>query len=240
MGKTYRRGEGEYGRGGRGRSAMKERSAVEEPARITYEWAIARLAEHVNHELEDMIARGMIVPADKDFYANMLYRRICTGVDAYDAERTNEMGLTSTACHYLTVVVDNRIATLREHLRRLYAREGLVRISSLPPGEAEEFGYVSADSLSDGCRSVRDLEWRMDIRSLLGMLTKPEAIAFQVLMDGGSQAEAEEAVGITGGTFRRRIMASLRAKCRTCGFVPRGGARTFSSESLAEIPAAAV
>ena len=135
----------------------------------------------------------------------------------------NEHQFTSLGRHRTGIrIAEARRDALREHLRRLYAREGLVRISSLPPEEAEAFGYVSAESLSDGCRSVRDLEWRMDVRALLGMLTKPEAIAFQVLMDGGSQAEAEEAVGITGGTFRRRIMASLRAKCRTCGFVPRG------------------
>jgi len=216
MGKTWTRKE----RSDRNRTGTHDRCG-ERPERVTTAWVMKRLARHIDYALSTLVTAEMIADADKEFYERIIEDDVRAGIDSYDAEKTDEVGRTTSAVHFFTVIVDHRVEMIRRYLDRICRSAKCVPISQLDPEQAEKFGYISEGSISDEARSVRELEFKMDINSLLGMLSVPEAITFRILMDGGTQEDAEKAVFLPGGTFRRKVMNPLRAKCRLCGFVPR-------------------
>lgn len=224
MSRTYAKGE----RRGRARGRVRGRSGkaadftrrVECPERLTAEWAVGRMAGHVNYVVEQMVEDGEIPLSDKQDYVSIVNRRICRALPAYRAD--GERGRGASILNFLTVVVANELGHIRSGLRRLKRNRRDVPVCSLPPKEAERLGYVSESVIGDGCRGVRELELRMDVNTLRGMLRPLELEVFDMRAREFTYPEIGAELGISRFSVMR-VMAGIREKALACGFVPSRG-----------------
>lgn len=221
MSKTYRRRRRDE------ECEVFERKS-EQPEVITAEWAVGRMAEHVNYELERMIANGEIDVADKADYAAMINRRIVKSVPTYDGECSGgRRGRAASAVHYFTVVVGNEIGHIRRYLEQACRNAVEIPIAQLPSEEARAHGFLSPDSseFSEGCRGIRQLELRMDVNTLVGMLKPCECTVLKMRICGFSNEEIADELGCCVSNLRKTHLKNIRRKARRCGFVPASDMR---------------
>lgn len=195
----------------------------EQPAHITKLWAINRMAEHLNFELEKLIEEKLITVDEKEDFANQVNMQISNSVKEYDVNvKGKRSGRSASAAHFFTVVVDNAIKNIRRGIDRYNKNVTAVPISQLPPDEARKFGYVSVDDslLGDGGNSVKKLEWEMDLNTLRGMFTPMEAWVFDRCLEEIPHVRIAAELGISEAWFRHGILKKIRAKCLACGFEP--------------------
>lgn len=220
MSKTWRGDERKGRRGAlRGQSAAIDYTRrSEQPEVVTEEWAVERMAEHVNYVLESLIDTGEVYVVDKEDYRSMINREIIRAVPYYDPDRKDEEGRTSSAVHFLTVVVDNAVQRVRRFNRRM--RRGHVTV---PPGERPPLpSWISEKSelLGDGGRSVRELELRMDVNTLFGLLTDVEQRVLAMRLEGHSYNDIGDALGCTRQYVLKAFVPRIQLVARDCGFYP--------------------
>ena len=195
---------------------------VERPPKVTAAWAVERMAQHIKYELERMISFNAISVADKEDYTRRINRRIVKAVPVYKREvsQLKPGSRTASPVHYFTVVVDYELNMIRRFLERLCRNADERPISFLPPEEAQRFGYISAEALSDECKNIRDLEFRMDVNTLRGTMTPLEVEIFDLRLAEYTQEEIAERMGMSRYSLMR-LMKGIRRKARRCGFIPR-------------------
>ena len=192
----------------------------EQPEVVTAEWALERMAEHVNYVLEVLISAGEVDVADKADYAAMINRAVIRAVPAYDPERRDEEGRTTSAVHFFTVVVDNAAFRVRRFNERMRKGMKTVPISDWT-GEGGPSGVSAcSDFLSDRGRSVRDIELRMDVRTLFGMLTGIERYVLSMRLSGSSYNEIGDSLGCTRQYILKAFVPRIQLVARDCGFYP--------------------
>ena len=221
MGKTYRHGDlvKPYRNGNRQSVDYTRRS--EQPKVITPEWAVDRMADHVNFELEKLISEDHIAAGEKWDFQEKINDRIRAAVPEYTSAVSQKTGRSSSAAHFFTVVVDHAVADIRKASKRLKARATFVPIVPYCKPEDEKAGKsISEESLSDECRSVKELEFRMDVNTLTSMMDELEREIFQLRLQEYTQEEIAAKLMISRFKIMR-IMKSIRAKARKCGFIPR-------------------
>ena len=241
MSKTWRRGE-------KGASCRRERRGAErrgedcrvempaaqaEPRRITPEWAVARIADRLGFILEKFISDELISLSDRDYYASLLTKSVLDALDEYDPDRKDANGRKCSASHFCLMVLDRRAVNIIENLLRYRRNAVEVPIRSLPEEDAEKFGYVSAWGLSDESRSVRELEFRMDVNTLRGMMTPLEIEIFDERMAGRTYDEIAGRLGFNRFKLAR-IMANLQKRARICGFFPQSEVRDGTEQKILE------
>jgi len=194
-----------------------------QPDLVTAEWAVGRMAEHINYELERMIVTHEIDASDKADYAAMINRRIVKAVPCYDSDcRRGHCGRSASAVHYFTVVVANEINHIRQYLERACRNAVELPIAQLPPDEARKQGFISPASaeFSDGFKNVRQLDFRLDVNTLIGMLTPDEYTVLKMRLLGYTIDEIGDELGCCGSNVKKTYIKSIRKKARACGFVP--------------------
>ena len=203
---------------------------VERPPKVTAAWAVERMAQHIKYELERMISFNAISVADKEDYTRRINRRIVKAVPVYKREvsQLKPGSRTASPVHYFTVVVDYELNMIRRFLERLCRNADERPISFLPPEEAQRFGYISAETLSDECKNIRDLEFRMDVNTLRGMMTPLEIEIFDERMAGRTYDEIAGRLGFNRFKLAR-IMANLQKRARICSMFPH---RAFPSRAF--------
>lgn len=222
MSKTWRREERAKHRGGR--PAVRKVDFTrrsEQPEVVTEEWALKRMAEHVNYVLEVLISAGEVEVSDKADYAAMINRAIIKAVPAYDPDRRDEDGRTTSAVHFFTVVVDNAAFRVRRFNERM--RNGLRTVPIADgQGEGGPWGAISqySDLLSDRGRTIRDIELRMDVRTLFGMLTEIERYVLSMRLSGHSYNEIGDSLGCTRQYILKDFVPRIQLVARDCGFFP--------------------
>lgn len=222
MSKTWRREERAKHRGGRkaDRNVDFTRRS-EQPEVVTAEWALERMAEHVNYVLEVLISAGEVEVSDKADYAAMINRAIIKAVPAYDPDRRDEAGRTTSAVHFFTVVVDNAAFRVRRFNERM--RKGPVTVPiSDGQGDGGTWGAVSehSDILGDRGKTIRDIEFRMDVRTLFGLLTDIERYVLAMRLVGHSYNEIGDSLGCTRQYILKDFVPRIQLVARDCGFFP--------------------
>lgn len=159
----------------------------EQPEVITEEWAFKSMKRHIDFLMGKLVTADLVERGEEDFYIDLFKADIGKAVREYDPEKKNEEGRTASALHYLSAVVDNRYRFILRYLGQLCRKGVRVPISTLPPEEAVKYGYVAEESLSDECRNVNEMIFKMDLRTLVGLMTEIEATAFKMLMEGETQ-----------------------------------------------------
>lgn len=201
-------------------TAYRERSP--QPERITPEWAVERMSDHIGYALDSLVQAEMIRPDDRADYEQELKCKVSVAARSYSAERRNAMGRTSSAVHYLTVVVDNAIVNITVAISRYFRGDREVPLSAMESEDAASYGWDSAPLLGDSSRSVRDLVFALDMATMRGMLTPRQDEAFMMLFDGHTHREVQSEIGVFGGSFYRKVLEPIRSVCSKCGYGPSG------------------
>lgn len=214
MSKSYSRRERRERRQDAARSRMSVEYArqPDQPDVITPEWAVGRMAEHINYELEQLIEGRRIRIEDKPELAAAIKERICKSLPAYDEGK-------SSAVHFLTVVVDNEMSHIRAALDSMKRNIETKPIAFMTTEEARALGYISEETLSDGSKCIRDLEFRMDVKVLRGMLRPLELRVLDLRLQEFTHEEIGERIGLSRFQVMR-LMKRIRSVARKCGFVP--------------------
>ena len=218
-----------------GGPAFVRKGKSKEPTVITEEWAVKRMREHINFELEKLIEREIISVGDKDFFKSKIEDYVRSSVPKYDAKHRSREGKTSTAVHYFTRVVDWIIGNIVRYQNQKKRDAAVVPLTDAPTEEAQKRGEISTETLSDGCRSVRELEFKMDIATMHRMLTPKEGEVLDYRLDGYTFDEIAEKLGCVKSTVIRRYMPHIQDVARRCGFIPQSEIRaSFRAENDAK------
>lgn len=248
MGKTYRHSPVEQGELGwweeraaseevrRKRKVARERRAEAQPQQeaMDISWAVERMKEHIAYIVGKLVDNHLIEEGEREEYAAVFTAVVCESWPEYDPERRGEKsGRTASPVHFLTMKVDSKLANVMDYLA--YRRWSLRFYSLTDDRDAarEDEGSVwSGDRcLSDECRGVRQLEFRMDVLTLVSMLTAEERMTLAMRIAGYTDIEIAEALSLT---FRRRTdrhrvqkvhAVHMQEKARRCGFFPPSEAR---------------
>lgn len=226
MSKTWKRDDG-----GRERWRRREKrneveaecearkSCAENPRKISAEWAWERVSDHAMSELKALVQEGIVLDGEEDIHAEGIRRALEESVAGYDPGWRGPDGKSCSPSHYCLMIVDRRINNIRRNVARAKGNAKEKPISQLPPREAAKYGYVSEESISDRCKSIRELWLRMDTNVLLGMLTPLEQEVLDLRQDELSERDIAVALGI--GRYQVVcILKSIRKKARKCGFFP--------------------
>ena len=230
MSKTYRRDE-------RRISARLRQVGIEavdgtcctEPSRVTREWADKRIAERLTWSVTQLVKDGWIAEADYQFHFETIRESVLDAAVGYDPGYRTDDGRSCSASHFCLMLVDRKVANVIREVEcyRRYVKE--VPISFLPESEAEGHGFISEEVISDGCRTVNDLFFRMDVKVLRGMMTPTELAVFDLRMTEMTMMEIAERLSVSRW-FVMRIIRRIQKKAVKCGFAPRTNA------SLKEVP----
>lgn len=227
MGKTYRHNPDseEYSRGKFSLDIPFVRRTVQ-PKVISVEWALTRMAEHINFNLEGLIEGGLINPCDKQEYVEMIQKYIEKAVPKYDPNHKSEHnGKTCSAVHYFTIVVDGITRNIRKYQENKLRTH--IPISHESEKCASDQSMISAESkyLSDQCRSVKELWFKMDVGALMSLLTAEEQTTLKGRLLGYTDEEIAQHLGIKRMRIAKTLIKHIQAKARLCGFIPRSEVR---------------
>ena len=215
---------------------------------LTPERAVKRMKRRVGHVVEMLVCEDAIGPGEREDYTSIINAHIRRVLPFYDPDYVSEDGEKSSLVHYLHVAIDYAASNIRKMSRRL-KRKGV----SCPIASPDDEGKVAAGSistedacLSDRCRSVRDLWFRMDVRTLFSMLVVEERLCVRMRLDGYSNTEVAEELNRRFASevdrlhVERTLLKHIQDKARQCGFIPPSELRkekskcdcTFSDEQL--------
>lgn len=215
---------------------------------LTPERAIKRMKRRVRHVVEMLVCEDAIAANEREDYASIINTHICRVLPFYDPDRVSEDGEKSSLVHYLHVAIDYAASNIRKMSRRL-KRKGIVCPIASPDDEGKvAAGSISTEDacLSDRCRSVRDLWFRMDVRTLFSMMVVEERLCVRMRLDGYSNTEVADELNRRFGSavdrlhVERTLLKHIQDKARMCGFYPPSELRgekskcdcTFSDEQL--------
>ena len=196
-----------------------------EPKIITEEWAIKCVAKHISCELDRIIANGVMLPSEKDHFTSFIEDYVRKSVPKYNPVHRNREGKTSSAAHYFTSCADNIVCNIVRYLMQDKRRANLVSISNDSIEEAHDAGCVSVEELSDGCRSIKELEFKMDVATLRMMLNDEERSFFDYKLEGYTCDEIAEKLKISHNRVYRTILPRVQKISRLCGFIPQSEIR---------------
>ena len=238
MGKTFRYDPESKKRKGKHRSNT---AGIEEPASsfaegwdwkkgcIDMDWAISRMATRVNCVVNDLIKDELICEGEREDYIAKYNWMLLKYSEKYDPNRVGKDGRTASPLHYLRIVESGITSNIRDYaLYRKKHFRGRALVQT--PDEAKETpGSICVEDvkLSDGCKSVKELELRMDIQTLKEMLDEEEEIFLEMRLEGYTQDEIAVEIGKKTGVscdrdhVRKVVMLHVQVKARKCGFYPR-------------------
>ena len=223
MGKTYRNVKGAYKSSGERNYERR----VRQPERITPEWAMKMTRPRIEHALAELVLKEIIKPFEFEDYFWTITERVVDAIGKYDPDRRNDDGRTASAMNYLITTVENSVANIVARMSRL-VRDGVeLPISRLPADEARGLGYISEDDMrfSDGCKSMKMLELRMDTHRLVGMLTADELQVLRLRIAGYTVNELSRMLSIPRMKVVRKLIPGIQRKARFCGFYTRDEVR---------------
>ena len=206
---------------------LPTKAKSDEPEQLSGEWAVRRMKDRINYEFEKLIEIGKMPADEKSFYVGYVEDQIRKNVHSYDPEYEKD-GRKCSMTHYVRTLTDWLIMNVRKHFNRDKCKVEKVPITDAPIEEAEETGMISTESLSDECRSVRELEFKMDVATLRSILTKEERIVLNMRLEGYSNTEIGEAINRDRHRVEKTLLPHIQEVARKCGFFPRSEARKNS------------
>lgn len=200
-----------------------------EPDEITLEWALKRMSRRMNSAVESLVSSGLIDAGEREDYLSILKCHLAKVVPQYSAERTGKDGRTSSAVHFLWRSIDTCMTTARRYLmRKCRRRDLLVRFASDDGEEAQPGVELVPSDICDGrCRSVRDVDLRMDLETLYAMLRPDERLCLAMRLEGYTDMEIAERLADGSDRFhvQKVLMKHVQEKARECGFFPASESR---------------
>lgn len=242
MGKTYRYnpddeldrvGDGACGKR-KGGKRRKAKQTEDRPETVDLSWAVERMQEHVSYVVKSLVNKQLIEEDDREEYEAIFTAEVCQAGTDYDPNRVGaKSGKTASPLHYMTMRVDAKLSNVTASLA--YRRWAL-RFSSVTDDEDEakiddSLIWSGNACLSDGCRAMKELVFRMDAATLLSMLTAEERMTLAMRYKGYTDIEIADALSLAfhRATDRHRVqkvhVVHIQKKARLCGFIPPSEAR---------------
>ena len=212
----------------------KKRNA---PVGLSVEWAIERTYDRANWGLELMIEEGLFSPSDKEYYLGEIQKKIRAAAPKYSPVAENKDGklVRVSQSHYALMVVDRALYTLRDHFKRGTNKlEFLPITDGMSVEESQTKGCVHVDELNDGGRSVKDLELKMDMKTLFSMLDPEERVTLRMRLEGYTMEEIGERLGCDRFRVMRTILPHIGEVARECGFFPASEVKSGEADRYFE------
>ena len=229
MSKSWRGEERERRKGGarerrRNREIDYTRTS-EQPDVITPEWALKRMEAHINFALERLIGQGEIGVDEKRDYAAMMRRDVVAAARNYEGGFVGPNGKPASAAHYLTVVVDNAAHRIVSYNERMRTNPRTLSLDAICTSDGEPTESRYADLISDRCKSVRDVDLRLDVERLLLDLDPVSRKVLVLRLKGYSNTEIGDVLGCCRQNVELTHLPKIRKIARICGFIPPSEAR---------------
>ena len=193
-------------------------------------WAVERMSTRISCVVEQLIREGTLDEGERQEYIAVFNAQIVRFAAKYEPEWTDRDGRRH-ACsplHYLRIVESGLVGNIRDYVAfRKRQRRPLAIVTTKEESESCSGTIHDGDRrLSDGCRSVRLLELRMDVETLESMLDVEERICLWMRFDGCTQEEiaaeisARMKITVDRDHVRKVVVLHLQEKARRCGFFP--------------------
>lgn len=229
MSKSWRRGDSGWDGGPRrkGRRRAEYRCLHEQPDELTVEWVLEHVAKRIAFIAKSLVETETIGEDEREEYESVLKHEVVTKFATYRSDvapgetgrRGRERRQASAICYFQTVL-RNKMLNIIE---RIETEESVMdRETPIALRKAEErsgCGYVDEESadLSDGCRSVRQVDFRLDVNTLVGHLTPDEWKALKCRYCDLTFRETAERIGCSEPRARR-LMKRVAEKAERLGF----------------------
>lgn len=216
MGRTYR--------GNRPGERTFERR-IQQPETITFEWARQITAANVDYLLNDLIEQGLVNMFDKGAFRTQFELAILRAVDRYRPERG------AAATTYLAETLHNEYLKIINAARRYARHVVLVPIGDVYDPVEGGVETCSDAMFSDGCRSVRQLEMKIDIDTIRQILRRVPGRGrslvrfFDLLVMGHTCHELALRAELPEQYVILKYLHPVRTICRRCGYGPASEGR---------------
>lgn len=202
---------------------------------VTPEQAMDMMRDRIATVLSTLIHRRILPPHEKDDYTQILNIHICRMLPFFEPGRKGWKDQIASLLRYLNVVVDHAVANIVKHCM---TRKRCILKNAMPVEEAcedeeeddENEGQAilpySNNPFRDPHGYMEELWLRMDVETLLGMLTEEERIALEMRIQGYTYPEiADETnyrlhLGVDRFHVMNVTMDGIRKAARKCGFEP--------------------
>lgn len=195
---------------------------------IDPDWAINRMKTRIACVVDNLVASGVILDSERDDYVQKYNLQIVKFAEKYDPDHIGKSGRKSSPLHYLRVIESIVTSALCK-----YAKSKRTCVEFYNPeldydddDEDQSSSSVIERTMSDGCRSARNLWFKMDLATFLEMLSPVERRVLNMRLKEKTQEKIAEAISRMTGKVRDRdhvrkvIMVHIQKKARACGFCP--------------------
>lgn len=202
---------------------------IAQPAIVTPEWVVRQLRGKVNYAVDGLVRSGLVGLADKPDWINYINDHIRRYFGKYDPERRNRDGKTCSAVHYFGMVVDCLAMNIRKYQEEKMKTH--LPITEESEESAARSGMVSTEGryLSDDCRSVRELWFRMDLAELRLRLDREQRTVLRMRLEDYTFEEIAERLGCDRDRIRKTVMPKIQKVARKLGFIPRSDVEARAS-----------
>lgn len=196
--------------------------AAPEPEVITPEWAVERMSEQICFMVGNLIDEGHIDAAQSEDYLNLFSQTVVEALPKYDPERRNAQGRTSSAVHFLRIVLDRKVKKVIESIA---VAKNLASFESIEDERTEEteddVEELSAPPWASDCgRCVADIEWRLDMEAMMRRLPREARIALGMIIMGYDHVEVIAATVRDRNAYWRKVIPLVQKVLREGGYGP--------------------
>lgn len=195
-----------------------------EPEVITPEWAVARMEDQVSFKVAQLLQQGCITDAQMDDYEQMFKLAILDALPKYDPERKASNGRTSSATHFMTVVLEKTVAKAIESIECARKAAEMIPIETLDD-ESESQGAIrnAVFSLDDRGEFVERLDFEMDMATIATLLPARERKVFLLVLQGYNHLEICAAIGMGKSAYYEFVIPAIAKVLVRCGYGPKRG-----------------
>jgi len=221
MGKTRRKSDRHRPAEDVEHEARRYTRRIVQPQDLTVEWVLVQMREKVNFSVEELVRSGLIGLADKPDWIHYINDHIRKYFNKYDPNHRNKDGKTCSAVHYFGMVVSSIALNIRKY------QEDKMKTHLPITEETEEAaarqGMISTEGayLSDNCRSVRQLWFRMDLAELRMRLDREQRLVLRMRLEDFTVEEIAERLNCDRDRIRKTVLPKIQKIARRLGFSPR-------------------
>lgn len=196
--------------------------------RIDKEWIVTRLEKRVKCVVESLICDNLICEWEREDYIERYNWMLIKQSLKYDPTRVGYEGKTSSPLHFMRIVDSGVALNIRDYAlyRKKHFRRYTLAQTVREAKETPEAICVEESRISDYCRSIKELEFRMDVLTLEKELNEEGKIFLQMRLHEQSHEKIAESIAIQTRTrcdrdhVRKVVAPYVQAIARKLGFSP--------------------
>ena len=220
--------------------AVEYAAAALEPETITAEWALERLEDAISFGVASLLHQGLILDSQMDDYEQLLKIHVVGAIPKYDPTRKGRNGRTSSAVHFLRVVLERKLANMVEELSAAREEYEHISIDAIAPKENEGGGDArDCFDFGDKGKFVERLDFRLDMTTIASLLRDKERKAFLLILRGHTHDAIVAAMGVCKYDYFNNILPAIGKVLVECDYGPKRREK-ISENNSDDFPMAAV